>query len=110
MTGPHGDEPCFYNSELSLYYEKIPMVNKKKTVGYLIFTVRESEVKPGLKIPGVDIRGMALGEMLDAFERSVIVELFNKNSEQPAVAEALRISTKVLQGKIAKHKIKVPKG
>jgi len=105
VTGPRGDEICFYNRELGLYYEKIPMINKKKTVGYLVFTLRESEVKPGLKIPGVDIRGMALSEMLEAFERSVIVELLNDMADQKMVADALKVSRKALQGKIAKHGI-----
>jgi transcriptional regulator with PAS, ATPase and Fis domain len=102
VTSPEGQELCFYNRDLALYYEKVPMMNKKKNLGYLIFSLKESEVRPGLRLPGVDIRGMSLGEMIEAFERWVIVGLLNEKGDLAAVASTLKLTGKALRTRMAK--------
>ncbi|HOO72434.1 MAG TPA: hypothetical protein PK926_11800 [Spirochaetota bacterium] len=109
VTGPSGGEICFFNKDLSLYYEKIPLMSKKKNLGYLIFSLNESEIKPGLKLPGVDIRGMSLAEMIEAFERSVIVELINEMEDTGKVSSRLKISVKSLKSRIVKLGIDIKK-
>ncbi|TAL38076.1 MAG: CBS domain-containing protein [Spirochaetes bacterium] len=39
-AGKKGGEMYFYNQDLKMYYEKLPMLNNNKTVGYLIYCSR----------------------------------------------------------------------
>ncbi len=106
-SSPDNSDLLFYNSELDIYYEKIPMKSKGKKVGYLIFCDSKEGGAPDFSLPGVDIGGMSLSEILDAIERHLIVTALNKGSDIASAANELKISKKSLAARISKYKIKV---
>ena len=99
FEGSHG-EYCFYNKELNLYYEKVPMKNDDKPVGYLIYCSR------GLKEhadAGKGYQGGSFDDKVEAFERKLIVEALHESGNDLKIAtEILGISRSALQKKIKK--------
>ncbi|HRX16287.1 MAG TPA: helix-turn-helix domain-containing protein [Spirochaetota bacterium] len=93
-------EYCFYNKELDLYYEKVPMKNEGKSVGYLIYCSR------GLKEhadAGTNQDAVSFDEKVEAYERKLIVDaLHASGNELTITAEMLDISRSALQKKIKK--------
>jgi transcriptional regulator with PAS, ATPase and Fis domain len=97
----------FYNSELDIYYEKIPMKSKGKKVGYLIYCDSKEGGAPVLSLPGVDLRGMSLSGMMDAIERQLIVTALNQGGDIASAAKDLDMSKKALAARMNKYKIKL---
>ncbi|MBN2771637.1 MAG: hypothetical protein JXR90_13145 [Spirochaetes bacterium] len=93
-------EYCFYNKELDLYYEKVPMKNEGKSVGYLIYCSR------GLKEhadAGTNQDAVSFDGKVEAYERKLIVDaLHASGNELTITAEMLDISRSALQKKIKK--------
>ncbi len=106
-SSPDSSDILFYNSELNIYYEKIPMESKGKKVGYLIFCDSREGGESGLNVPGVDLRGMSLAEMLGAIERQLIVTALKDNGDTGSAAKELKISKKALAVRMSKYKIKI---
>ncbi|MDA3899156.1 MAG: hypothetical protein PF637_01415 [Spirochaetes bacterium] len=102
-----GGEYCFYNRELDLYYEKVPMKNDDSSVGYLIYCSR------GLKEHAGDIRNpsdQTFDERVGEFERKLIVEaLHNSDNSINETADLLSVSKTFLQKKMKKMGINVEK-
>lgn len=102
-----GKDIYFYNKDINFYYEKLPLVSNKKTVGYLIFC------DPGLSKPpvgssSISVEGTSLKEKLDSIERAIIVETIEEATHNiAAAAKKLQITRKALQTKIEKYGIKV---
>jgi transcriptional regulator with PAS, ATPase and Fis domain len=95
----------FHNSELNIYYERIPLMSKEKKSGFLIFCDREGSGTEELKLPGVDLRGKSLQETVEAVERHIIVSTIRKSKTLDESAAALQISRQALNAKIRKFAI-----
>ena len=107
MSGRKRDDVVFFNRDLKIHYEKIPLMSKRKKVGYLVFCLSDPDEKPSSLIPGIDIRNKTLEAIMDAVERLVLVDSIREKKDIAAVAKSLNISTKSLSHKIKKHGIVV---
>jgi transcriptional regulator with PAS, ATPase and Fis domain len=95
----------FYNTELEMFYEKVPLLSSGKKSGFLIFFDNKSTADYSFKIPGVDLRGKSLQEIIDSVERHMLVEALRNNATRDKAAEALKISKNSLASKIKKFGI-----
>lgn len=95
---PETGEYCFYNEQLSLYYEKQPMKNNGQDVGYLIYCPRH--------VPGETAdtgSSGTLAQQLEETERSIIVEALRRAAgDESAVARNLGITKATLTKKMKK--------
>ncbi len=109
VVSSKGDSDLFFfNSSLNFFYERIPMISSGKKVGFLIFC--ENHEPDGMMplIPGTDVRGMSLGEILSATERQLIAGLLNKTRSIEKTADELSLSRQSLMSKIRKSGIELP--
>jgi PAS domain-containing protein len=97
----------FFNRELMIHYEKIPLMSKRKKVGFLLYCSRESDEKDGSLIPGLDIRSKSLDEIMAAVERLVLVDLLKDSKDPLSAARSLKVSRKTLTQKMKKHGIQM---
>mgnify|MGYP006290109235 CR=1 FL=1 len=107
FTSYEGDEGhYFFNSDLSIYYEKVPMVSNRKKVGYLYYCDNTLNSKGQVLLPGIQTGVESLKEILDSVERHVIVEAI-KNSEGKLTraADKLQVSRSTMNKKVQKHAI-----
>ena len=109
MSDKKGNELIFFNRDLGIHYEKIPLMSKRKKVGFLLYCSREAGDAAGSLIPGVDTRSKSLDDIIGAVERLVLVDLLKNDNDSAAAAKSLRISQKSLTHKIKKHGIKLKK-
>ncbi|OHD66502.1 MAG: hypothetical protein A2176_03955 [Spirochaetes bacterium RBG_13_51_14] len=105
LSGKKSDELMFYNRELGIHYEKIPLMSKRKKVGFLLYCSQETGGKGGSLIPGVDIRSKSLADVMEAVERLVLVDLLKDKKGLGAAAKSMKISQKSLAHKMKKHGI-----
>ncbi|MBN2161287.1 MAG: hypothetical protein JW807_18010 [Spirochaetes bacterium] len=105
LSGKKSDELIFFNRDLKVHYEKIPLMSRKKKVGFLLFCSRERGDKGSSLIPGVDIRSRSLDDIMGAVERLVLVDLLKDKKNPAAAAKNLKISQKSLIHKMKKHGI-----
>jgi hypothetical protein len=105
ISDKKNDELMFYNTELKLQYEKIPLMSKRKKVGFLLFCSRGPDGPGGSLIPGVDIRSKSLDDIMGAAERLVLVDLLKDKKDLAAAAKTLKITQKSLTHKLKKHGI-----
>ncbi len=105
LSDQKSDELVFYNTDIRVHYEKIPLMNKRKKVGFLLFCSTGAGEKAGSLIPGVDIKSKSLSDITDAVERLVIVDLLKNKKKLDVAAKSLKISRKSLVHKIKKHGI-----
>jgi transcriptional regulator with PAS, ATPase and Fis domain len=106
ISGKKSDELMFFNRDLKIHYEKIPLMSKRKKVGFLLFCTPVSDDKSASPIPGIDIKSKSLDHIADAVERIVLVDLLKEKKDLAAVAKSLKISEKSLGHKMKKHGIK----
>ena len=105
LLSENGSEDlCFYNTDLRLYYEKVPLMSGGKSVGFLLFCNRE-KASAGSGIQGLDMRGKSLGETMESLERQIIVSAIKRNGSLGKTAEELKISRKTLSTRIQKYGI-----
>jgi transcriptional regulator with PAS, ATPase and Fis domain len=103
-------EVFFYNKDMKFYYEKIPFKSKEKVVGFLIYCDRVLNGSPGFSLPGIDIKGLSLSQILDSVERLLIVDKIKEHEYNLSmVAKTLKIAKKSLMRKIDKYGIKIDK-
>jgi transcriptional regulator with PAS, ATPase and Fis domain len=107
LSGGKTDDMLFFNSDLKMHYEKIPLMSKRKKVGFLFYCSLADGVTGGSLIPGVDIRSKSMDDIMGAVERIVLVDLIQNKKNLVAVAKSLKISQKSLTHKVKKHGIKV---
>jgi PAS domain-containing protein len=105
LSDKKSNELVFYNRDLKFHYEKIPLMSKRKKVGFLMHCSRESDEMSGSLIPGIDIKSKSLDEIIGAVERMVLVDLLKGKKNLDAAAKSLKISRKSLMHKIKKHGI-----
>jgi len=109
FTGKNSKEVYFYNKDLDIYYEKIPLISKKKKIGFLIYCNSKQISTDDLVISGVDIRGMSLDEIMSSVERRLLVNALKGNKDLKVVADSLHISRQALNTKMKKFNIDLKK-
>ena len=98
----------FFNKEMKFYYEKVPLISDGRNVGFLIFVDPQLRDEPGPLIPSIDMETMSLSEMVDAVERSLIVDMIRQNkNNRNETAKKLKLTAKALSAKIDKYGIKL---
>jgi hypothetical protein len=107
IPGGKGGDMLFFNSDLKMHYEKIPLMSKRKKVGFLFYCSLADGASGGSLIPGVDMRSKSMDDIMGAVERIVLVDLIQNKKDLAAVAKSLKISQKSLTHKVKKHGIKV---
>ncbi|HNV45747.1 MAG TPA: helix-turn-helix domain-containing protein [Spirochaetota bacterium] len=108
---PEGDEIFFYNKELDIHYEKVPMTSGERTVGFLIYCSRSKTDHARPATPHVETAGMSLNQMLDAFVRKVLVDAVKTHGYNlETIAKELGISRPALLKKIQKYRISMQGG
>ena len=104
------NEPYFYNKDMRLYYEKIPMTSAGRSVGYLIYCGRELNAPAA----GKAARGgkkQTLAERLETTERAAIVGAFEKcGGDAAKAAGELGISRAALSARMKKLGIEAGAG
>ncbi|HPS56937.1 MAG TPA: helix-turn-helix domain-containing protein [Spirochaetota bacterium] len=95
----------FYNTELGMFYEKVPLLSGGRKSGFLIFFDNKSSSDNAFTVPGVDLRGKSLQDVLDSVERHMIVEALQKHENNEKAAESLNLSRQALGTKIKKFGI-----
>lgn len=95
----------FHNTELNIFYERIPLKSNEKKSGFLIFCDKENTGSEEFKIPGADLIGKSLQETMESAERQIIVDTIRKNKTLDESAAALQISRQSLNSKIKKFSI-----
>ncbi len=106
VSGVSEDDIHFYNKDMNIFYEKIPMSSKGNKTGFLIYCNRDHEVSGASKIAGVKVKGLPLNDMLFTVERQFIVDTINDFDNLADAAKNLKISKPALQAKIKKFNIK----
>ena len=105
------DDILFHNSELNIFYERIPLKSKDKKSGFLIFCEKdasgESAGAEELKLPGVNLKDKSLQEIMDDVERHLIVDAIRRNKTLDESAAALHLSRHGLNAKIKKFAIEI---
>ncbi len=105
ISGPRGGEMLFFNRHLRIHYEKVPLMSKRKKVGFLLYCSRGPGEDSGSLIPGIDIRSKTLEDITGAVERLVLVDLLKDKKDLSFLEKSLKISRKSLVHKIKKHGI-----
>ncbi|MBP7604199.1 MAG: hypothetical protein KBA15_09740 [Spirochaetes bacterium] len=104
------NEPYFYNKDMRLYYEKIPMTSAGRSVGYLIYCGRDLNAPAA----GKAARGgkkQTLAERLETTERAAIVGAFEKcGGDAAKAAGELGISRAALSARMKKLGIETGAG
>lgn len=95
----------FYNTELEMFYEKVPLMSSGKKSGFLIFFDNKSTSDNAFKVPGVDLRGKSLQDILESVERHMVVEALRNMENHDKAAESLKITKQALVTKIKKFGI-----
>ncbi len=106
VSGVSEDDIHFYNKDMNIFYEKIPMSSKGNKTGFLIYCNRDHEVSGASKIAGVKVKGLPLADMLYTVERQFIVDTINDFDNLADTAKNLKITKQALQAKIKKFNIK----
>jgi len=97
----------FHNDELDIFYEKIPLISSEKKSGFLIFCDKKSSGSGELRLPGVDLRGKTLQEIIESVERHIIVDAIRKGKNLDESAEILKLTRQGLNSKIKKFSINI---
>ncbi len=105
ISGKKNDDLMFFNRDLKIHYEKIPLMSKRKKVGFLLYCTPDVDNRAASPIPGIDIKSKSLDHIADAVERLVLVDLLRDKNDLAAVAKSLKITHKSLAHKIKKHGI-----
>ncbi|MFW5770185.1 MAG: helix-turn-helix domain-containing protein [Spirochaetota bacterium] len=102
------DAHYFYNLDLAIYYEKIPMISSDRKVGYLYYCDNDINRKGDMLLPGIQGGIESLKDILDSVERHVIVEAIKHNDGNTGkAADMLQVSRSMISKKIKKHAIDI---
>ena len=97
------DEILFYNQDFSIYYEKVPLVSKDQTIGFLIFCDKESNIPVTALTSKKNLKKQSLDDRLATLEKIILTETIKEHSgNHDKAAAALKISKQVFQAKIKK--------
>ncbi len=94
LAHTYGDDIHFYNKDMDLLYERIPLVSKGRKSGFLIFCeTKDKEIR-------VDDSSGSLQEKIEAYERQVIVDTLQGSSSLADSAKILAITKQELKRRI----------
>jgi transcriptional regulator with PAS, ATPase and Fis domain len=99
----------FHNSEIGIFYEKIPLISSGKKSGFLIFCDKKGLDFEELVVAGVDLRGESLQSIVEAVERQIIIGAIRKGKNLDESAELLKLTRQGLSSKIKKFGIELSK-
>lgn len=99
LPGGSLEEFIFYSRDLDCVYEKLPLMNKAKRVGYLMFFDKGSQV---ISFSEADMKSLSLEEALASAEKKFIAYKLSINKDLKTVSKELKISRQTLAGKIKK--------
>jgi len=99
----------FHNNELDIFYERVPLISSEKKSGFLFFCDKKSPGLEELRVPGVDLRGKSLPEILESIERHIVVDAIRKCENLNESAEMLKLTRPGLNSKIKKFSIEINK-
>ncbi len=99
-------EVRFFNRVLSVTYEKVPLVSKRKRVGFLIYCL--GDVDREAFFLDSKTSGKSLKSKMDAMERQILVQSISETGDIDRAAKSLQLTRKTLMGKIRKHAIEIP--
>jgi transcriptional regulator with PAS, ATPase and Fis domain len=97
----------FHNSDLDIFYEKVPMMSGETKSGFLIFCDKKNTGSEDFRIPGVDLKDKSLQDIVEAVERHIIVDAIHKGKNLDESAERLKLTRQGLNSKIKKFSIEV---
>lgn len=93
----------FFNSDIRSVYEKIPMLSRKKRVGWLLFFDRtEGNVA---ELSDFDLSGKTLEEILSSVEKKVILHEMEKQADVSSLAKRFGIAKTSLVNRMKKLEI-----
>lgn len=104
LEDPGGGDIIFYNSEMDLTYERIPLMSKGRKSGFLIFCGKMGDGSPELS----GITG-SLAERIETFERQVIVNAIQAAPSLGEAAFALGLNRQSLKSRLKKLGIETEK-
>ena len=99
----------FHNSELGIFYEKIPLMSGEKKAGFLFFCDKKGLDFEELIVAGVDLRGESFQNIVEAVERQIIIGAIRKGKNLDESAELLKLTKQGLSAKIKKFGIELNK-
>ena len=99
----------FHNSELGIFYEKIPLYSGEKQAGFLIFCDKKGLDFEELIVAGVDLRGESFQNIIEAVERQIIIGAIRKGKNLDESAKLLKLTRQGLSSKIKKFGIELSK-
>ncbi len=102
------EEILFYNQELGLYYEKVPMYNKKQSIGFLIMCDRESNIPVAALTSQKNLKKQSLDHRLESIEKIIIGETLKEHGNSLTnAASALKLTKQALATRALKHGISI---
>jgi transcriptional regulator with PAS, ATPase and Fis domain len=102
------DDMLFYNKELDIHYEKVPLINKSDKIGFLIFCDRPESTQSEPRQSRKAMSGKPLSDQLAFAERMIIVETLRSNSDSiDASCKQLKLSKQIFLKKIKTHGIEI---
>lgn len=96
LAALHGDDIHFYNKDIGISYERIPLISKGRKSGFLIFCENGDR---GAKV--MDAPGSIQGKV-ESYERQVIVDTLQGSSSLSDAAKKLSLTKQALKGRIKK--------
>lgn len=104
------DEILFYNQDFGFYYEKVPLISKDQTTGFLIFCDRESNIPVTALTSKKNLKKQSLDDRLTTLEKIILTETLKEHGNNPEkAASALKIKSPVFLAKAKKHGIVINK-
>ncbi|MCX8123716.1 MAG: hypothetical protein N3F66_06080 [Spirochaetes bacterium] len=95
----------FYNRELKVYYERVPLKSDNKTVGYLFMFERDI-TKQDLLVPDIISPSDGIDELLSRAERSILVQALTQSDfDVSQTAKMLNITVADLKKRIKHYDI-----
>lgn len=99
----------FFNKELKVYYERVPLKSENKTVGYLFMFERDI-TKQDLLVPDIISDTDGIDELLSRAERSVLVQALTQSGyDVTQAAKILNITVADLKKRIKHYDITLAK-
>ncbi len=99
-------EMYFYNKDMKFYYEKIPMINKDKKCGYLIYCSKYLNESMKIFNKNSSEENIPFEERVESIERVIIIDELKKNENDiDKTAQTLKIAKSLLLKRIKKLEI-----
>ncbi|MBP7582472.1 MAG: hypothetical protein KBA61_00460 [Spirochaetes bacterium] len=98
------DEILFYNQDFGFYYEKVPMISRDQTAGFLVFCDRESNIPVTALTSKKNLKKQSLDDRLATIEKIILTESLKEHGNNPdKAASALKMKVTVLKAKARKY-------